>query len=245
MLSRGLFLISLTLFSQPQATVPIVQKFIHFPSQLANSGIHETIVGAHFAILGLYALTYTVLCPLLESRTVSHFPVRKESPGDISLWAKEFAKALLFYTLFSSMNSLVAFALYLGPWHSVGHMLSEISFLKSKQSPFFSKGSVVTWTDTATFLWYCAPFTLIAVVSMASAFWITTTSQVNVSYDDVNAWALFIISISIFTGPHLWIVAGLHSIKVSMDPLDLKTTVLSLYSMPSPSIDKKVTGKTA
>ena len=154
----------------------------------------------------------------------SHFPVIKRSPNSCWVWLYEIGKTLMLVVLFGSMNPLVAFAIYLGFWHSVGHMLSEISYLKHQKNPHFSKGPIVHWRDLGTFVYHTAPFSTIVLTSMTLAYWLTSGFHA-VAYDDIHAWALFIISISILTGAHLWIVAAMHSLTIDLDPMKIRKMI--------------------
>ena len=235
MVSRGLVVLGLGLLSQPNSTVRIALKFIQFPQSLSFDRILQGVILQHVILLLTYGIMYQ-LAPLgdLEENPEEEkttFPVYQRSPNCFTLWVVEIAKTLFFCSLFYSMNPLIALTIYLGVWHSTGHMLSEIAFLKSKRNPEFHASNQVEWRDVGRFLFLCAPFTLISAGSMGGALWFTAnnagSSNVSTTFDDVQAWALFIISISILTGPHLWIVAGLHSKKIDLDPLQIKENLLS------------------
>jgi hypothetical protein len=158
---------------------------------------------------------------------VAQFPIKRREPSS-KVWIYEILKSGLFCILFNSMNPLVGFLIYLGPWHSVGHMLSEISLLKVHSNPAFSLNRKVEWSDVGRFLYLTAPFTLIALSSMTGAYLLAYGWQ-SLTLEDVNAWAVFVISISILTGPHLWVVSAMHYKFVELDPLRISNATSYLY----------------
>ena len=227
MLSRGIYILSLIIFTQPLVTMNIIQKFIHAPWIVSeSSNLFKLFLTQHFILLGSYALWFN--CErVLARKPSSLFPSTKQSPSDPSVWVYEILKCILLWILFACMNPLIAFIIYLGAWHSMGHMVSEITFLKAQSNPAFDAGHLVGWRDLARFLNKTAPFTTIALVSMTGAFWFTRGLSSSLAYDDINAWTLFIISISILTGPHLWIVAAMHWLEIDLDPMQIKERVVS------------------
>jgi Brp/Blh family beta-carotene 15,15'-monooxygenase len=224
--SRGVYLLSLIIFSQPSVTLSIIQKFMTL-SPVAEESVNwfELCILQHYLLL--FSLNAYYSCFPKQENIQSLFPIDKMSPNDKQVWLYELFKVGLFWCLFSSMNPLVAFTIYLGPWHSLGHILSEISYLKREKNSVFASNSTLHWSDIMQFLKLAAPLTTIALVSMTGAYIATCKQTSSISYDDIQAWTLFIISISILTGPHLWIVAAMHSLKIHLDPLGIKAFFLS------------------
>ncbi len=171
----------------------------------------------HFFVQTVYLGLSLFNLRSMEDIQVAQFPIRRREPS-YRVWIYEILKSGLFWMLFNSMNPLVAFLIYLGPWHSVGHMLSEISLLKYHSNPAFSQNKGVQWSDLGGFLYLAAPFTFIALSSMTGAYLLVFGSR-SLTLEDVNAWAVFVISISILTGPHLWVVAAMHYKSIDLDPI--------------------------
>ena len=222
-LSRGSYILSLAILSKPHLTMEIVERFINVRNlKYSYQSVRGIMITQHFLILMIYG-SLNLLVNLKASQ-LSRFPVIRSLPTN-QVWIYEICKAGLFYALFKSMNPLVAFCLYLGPWHSVGHMLSEISSLKIASNPSFSLNKKVNWSDIAQFLYLTTPFTLIALSSMTGAYLLTFGLN-SITVQDINAWSVFVISISVLTGPHLWVVAAMHSEKVNLDPLNIERGTL-------------------
>lgn len=173
----------------------------------------------------------------LKDGKCGQFPVIKLEPS-CNIWIYELSKAAMFWILFNSMNPLVAFLIYLGPWHSIGHMLSEISLLKQSSNPAFSSNKNVEWSDIVRFLYLTTPFTLISLSSMTGAY-LLAFGMHSLTIQDVNAWAVFVISISVLTGPHLWVVAAMHYDSIDLDPLMIKNTMaFMLRTLPYRRVHK-------
>ena len=183
------------------------------------------MVSQHFLLLTTFAIVNLLM--ELKDSTPAQFPVIKHEPSS-QVWMYEILKTSMFWILFNSMNPLVGFIVYLGPWHSIGHMLSEISSLKQSSNPAFSPIRKVEWTDLARFLYLTAPFTLIALLSMTGAY-LLAFGMHSLTLVDVNAWAVFVVSISVLTGPHLWVVAAMHYEAVDLDPLMINDSISFIY----------------
>ena len=189
--------------------------------------VEEIMVLQHFLIQIAYLGLSLFNLASMKDIQVAQFPIRRREPS-CHVWIYEILKSGLFCILFNSMNPLVGFLIYLGPWHSVGHMLSEISLLKVHSNPAFSLNRKVEWSDVGRFLYLTAPFTLIALSSMTGAYLLAYGWQ-SLTLEDVNAWAVFVISISILTGPHLWVVSAMHYKFVELDPLRISNATSYLY----------------
>jgi hypothetical protein len=191
--------------------------------------VEEIMVLQHFLIQIAYLGLSLFNLASMKDIQVAQFPIRRREPS-CHVWIYEILKSGLFWILFHSMNPLVAFLIYLGPWHSVGHMLSEISLLKYHSNPAFSQNKIVRWSDLGGFLYLAAPFTFIALSSMTGAYLLVFGLR-SLTLEDVNAWAVFVISISVLTGPHLWVVAAMHYKSIDLDPLKIKNALA--YTLPA------------
>ncbi|KAJ3349210.1 hypothetical protein HDU83_000686 [Entophlyctis luteolus] len=209
--SRGLLLIGSLVTARPAITFPIISKVIGMenPTTLFP---HAEIIRFVAVIQNLAIQTFHVLWYL------NHLSVAAK-------WVKELGKSAMFAILFNSVNPLIAFAVYFGLWHSLGSIADEIMFLKRRGNPLFSSSappaqqgcaSALTVNDFIQFYKSAMPYTLVSVLGMAAflAFDIVrmhagspeTVHSLLFEVSETTLWMVFIVSISIITGPHMWVM---------------------------------------
>ena len=180
-LSRGLFLIGLPIAAFPGLVDPIFD---------AIAGVRPTawpllstqpmsvfvgLVGQHVLVLGAAAL------------------MGKAGGGKAG---REALNVTVLATLFGTVHPLVAFAVYFGLWHSLGHILELLRFFRRRE------GTPATIPD---FYRKAALFTILPFVGLAGLYWAT---QAFGSTDQMIG-LLFII-IAVMTLPHMVIVERLY-----------------------------------
>jgi hypothetical protein len=113
-------------------------------------------------------------------------------PTQTHIIQKECLNACLFQCLFQTMDSLTAFSVYFGIWHSITSMMNEVRYLKDHHS--------VLVKDVYDFYHRGIHGTMIAFGFMVILYLVTSSTMTSVAI-----WATFFRSISILTGPHLWV----------------------------------------
>ncbi|KAJ3410330.1 hypothetical protein HDV05_003884 [Chytridiales sp. JEL 0842] len=229
--SRGVLLLGSLVTSQPQITNPIIAVMTRIPLSALETLVtfQFLAIAQHFVLLGFHMVSAALEADHQESKSSS------KSHGDVALqWGWELLKAILMTILFIYIDPLVAFAVYFGSWHALGSTIDEIRYLKQSQDgPFavqnreihepsttaasttckVNAGSVVTLSDVAKFLYRATPYTTVALLSMTVFYFLTTNPTSSLPKDFIHGtklWSIFVISISILTGPHMWIMAMLH-----------------------------------
>ena len=181
-LSRGLFLIGLPIAAFPGVVDPIFDAIAgvlvtEWPLLSPHpTAVFSGLVGQHVVVLGAAALTADV---------------------DGQKGGREAINVAVLATLFGTVHPLVAFAVYFGLWHSLGHILELLRFFRREEVP----------PETlSAFYRKAALFTILPFVGLAGLYWAT---QAFGSTDQMIA-LLFII-IAVMTLPHMVIVERMYS----------------------------------
>jgi Brp/Blh family beta-carotene 15,15'-monooxygenase len=180
-LSRGLFLIGLPIAAFPGLVDPIFEaiagvRVTTWPLLSSHAGaVFGGLVAQHVLVLGGAALVGGV-----DGRDVG----------------RESLNVTVLSALFGVVHPLVAFAVYFGLWHSLGHILELLRFFRERGA------APVTVPD---FYRKAALFTVLPFAGLGVLYWIT---QAFGSTDEMIA-LLFII-IAVMTLPHMVIVERLY-----------------------------------
>lgn len=180
-LSRGLVLIGLPVVAFPGIVAPIFDaiagvNLMTWPALLDYQALLVAlIVAQHLAVL---TVTMPVTAPAYAGRELLNLTV------------------LTF--LFVAVHPLLAFAVYFGGWHSLGHILELLRF-------FSRRGRI---TSLSGFYRNAALFTLLSFAGLGVLYLITK------SFTTRNEiLALLFIVISLMTLPHIIIVERLYQTK--------------------------------
>jgi Brp/Blh family beta-carotene 15,15'-monooxygenase len=180
-LSRGLFLIGLPIAAFPGLVDPIFDAIAGVrPTawpllSTQSTSVFAGLVGQHVLVLGAAALIADV-------------------PGRDA--GREALNVAVLAALFATVHPLVAFSVYFGLWHSLGHILELLRFFREREA------APATIPD---FYRKAALFTILPFVGLAGLYWMT---QAFGSTDQMIA-LLFII-IAVMTLPHMIIVERLY-----------------------------------
>ncbi|KAJ3236643.1 hypothetical protein HDU81_010607 [Chytriomyces hyalinus] len=204
--SRGLMLIGAISTTKTAVTLPIIAAMTRV-SDATNLLPHASL---------LHAVTISQHIFL----SLAHLQFQKHEA-----WKRETVKSCLFVALFYTMDPLLAFSIYFAVWHSVGSIVDEIAFLKArnakwkpaeppKLNPHTATTQEITLTDTLRFYKNAAPFTILSVLGMGAFLLLDIAMRQRDSVefnwrDNVSSttlWSVFVVSISILTGPHMWIM---------------------------------------
>jgi Brp/Blh family beta-carotene 15,15'-monooxygenase len=228
-ISRGVLLLGALVTSSPEVTLPIIADITRQTSsgfvdaaeyiKIASVGQNYAVLFYHLAVTGNY---------------------KNSNTSYRMAWMKEILKSTLYVALFLCIDPLVAFAIYFGFWHSLGSIMDEIIFFKScsghcptstasKQTKSITSEDIHI-TDIITFLRLSIPYTSVALLSMILFYSLTfaslsipnstTSSSPLIFLSPTKLWSVFVMSISVLTGPHMWLMGILHKgFNVSLDPL--------------------------
>jgi Brp/Blh family beta-carotene 15,15'-monooxygenase len=180
-LSRGLFLLGLPIAAFPGLVDPIFDAIAGVrPTawpllSTRPMSVFAGLVGQHVLVLGTAALTADV-----GGRDAG----------------REALNVAVLASLFGTVHPLVAFSVYFGLWHSLGHILELLRFFRRREA------APATIPD---FYRKAALFTILPFVGLAGLYWAT---QAFGSTDQMIA-LLFII-IAVMTLPHMIIVERLY-----------------------------------
>lgn len=180
-LSRGLFLIGLPIAAFPTLVDPIFAAIAGV--QVSAWPLLETrpdaafwgLVGQHAAAVALAAVAHG---------------------ADVREWGRETVNVVVLTTLFGVVPPLVAFAVYFGLWHSLGHILEMLRFFRRHDD------------EPATiqaFYREAALFTILPFIGLAGLYGLTQSFGLQ----DQMIALLFII-IAVMTLPHMIIVERLY-----------------------------------
>ncbi|KAL2915001.1 hypothetical protein HK105_205545 [Polyrhizophydium stewartii] len=177
-----------------------------------------------------------------------------------AVWAREIARACLYVALFRLTDPLMGFSIYFGLWHALGSMSADVVNLKSSKSPWFlpakpadklsqpspAESEPPQLADYARAYLLALPYSLVAITFMGM-FYVVSTAAIDAQDSDpakphadvasidpdiARAWAVFVMSIAVLTGPHIWIVAAKHwATSMSLDPFSLRTTLRTALQM--------------
>lgn len=179
-LSRGLFLIGLPIAAFPNVVAPIFDAIVG--TSLSGWALlmhHQTAV-----VGGLIAQHGLVLVALWAGDVASTTALGRELLSVAVL-------SLLFYTV----HPLVAFAVYFGFWHSLGHILELIRFFNQHDQP----------TSLVDFYRKAMLFTVLSFVLLGALY-----AAGDAFGTPMEMIALLFILISVMTLPHMIIVERLY-----------------------------------
>ncbi|MDX1639137.1 MAG: Brp/Blh family beta-carotene 15,15'-dioxygenase [Balneolaceae bacterium] len=187
-LSRGTMILGLIVFSHIDYTAPVLAEItsrpiLESPFVFAN---HKLLAFAAF----IQYLLFQGILLLVYSRQIST-PVYY-TMGD----------ALLVSSLFLLVDPILAFAVYFGAWHSLGHFREMHDFFRSTGPPM----SMLELGVKAT------PFTLLTLIGL----WIIYRSNEAFGLE-LEMVSLFFILISVLTLPHMLIVETMFSHQLEED----------------------------
>ncbi|KAI8842311.1 beta-carotene 15,15'-dioxygenase-domain-containing protein [Chytriomyces cf. hyalinus JEL632] len=203
--SRGLMLIGAISTTKIAVTLPIIAAMTRVSD--------ATNLLPHASLLHTVTISQHILLSLAHLQFQKH-----------EAWKREILKSGLFVALFYSMDPLLAFSIYFGVWHSVGSIVDEIAFLKARNAkwkpaaPRPDPNTVITQEitliDTLRFYKNAAPFTILSVLGMGAFLLLDIAMRqrdaVEFNWRDnvssTTLWSVFVVSISILTGPHMWIM---------------------------------------
>jgi len=179
-LSRGLFLIGLPIAAFPNVVAPIFDAIVgtSLPGWALLMHHQTAVVGGLIAQHGLVLVA-------LWARGVA----------PTTALGRELLSVAVLSLLFYTVHPLVAFAVYFGFWHSLGHILELIRFFNQHDQPT----SLVDFYRKAT-LFTVLSFVLLGALYAAGDAFGTPMEMI----------ALLFILISVMTLPHMIIVERLY-----------------------------------
>lgn len=179
-LSRGLLLVGLPIAAFPGVVDPIF----------------DAIAGVQVSAWPYVATHGTVVCSVLVAQHIVLLgAMRMLAPERPEGWAREFINAAALSGLFVAVHPLVAFAVYFGLWHSLGHILELVRFFNRTGEP----------TSLPGFYRKAALYTVISFVGLG----IMYAATQSFGLEDQMVALLFIL-ISVMTLPHMIIVERLY-----------------------------------
>ncbi len=182
-LSRGLFLIGLPIVAFPEVVAPIFEA-IGGIDMLAWSGL----VQHQMAIASGLVVQHGLWLAALWMRDVA-------TPGQLM---RELLNLAVLSLLFATVHPLVAFAVYFGFWHSLGHIFELVRFFNRHDQP----------TSMTDFYRKAALFTVLSFVLLGALYLAGDAFG-----SQMEMIALLFILISVMTLPHMLIVERLYQQK--------------------------------
>lgn len=186
-LSRGLFLIGLPIVAFPGIVDPIFEAIGGVQVldwSLVTTYQTPTLLGLVGQHVGALALAF--------------------GAGDVPVWkgGREGLNVLVLTALFGLVHPLIAFAVYFGLWHSLGHILELIRFFRNQGQ----KMSIVDFYQKA------ALFTGLSFVLLGGLY-----AALHAFGDREEMIALLFILIAVMTLPHMIIVERLYRQRERQD----------------------------
>jgi Brp/Blh family beta-carotene 15,15'-monooxygenase len=179
-LSRGLLLVGLPIAAFPGVVDPIF----------------DAIAGVQVSSWPYVATQGTLVCSVLVAQHIVLLgAMRMLTPDTPEGWAREFINTAALSALFATVHPLVAFAVYFGLWHSLGHILELVRFFNRTGEP----------TSLPGFYRKAALYTVISFVGLGLLYAATQSFGL----EDQMVALLFIL-ISVMTLPHMIIVERLY-----------------------------------
>jgi Brp/Blh family beta-carotene 15,15'-monooxygenase len=181
-LSRGTLLMGLPIAAFPELVAPIFEaiagiQMMQWPLLTEHAATVQAIVaGQHAAVLGVLALAPGTALPN-------------------GAW-REAVNVVVLAALFYVVHPLVAFAVYFGLWHSLGHILELLRFFRREGT---------STTSLTGFYRKAALFTGISFLGLAGLYAATQSFGLQ---DQMIA--LLFILISVMTLPHMIVVERLY-----------------------------------
>lgn len=175
--ARGTMIIGLIIFGHPQYTSEIIQEITDF-SLLNYPFIANYSTEIALFFIGQYLLTKLFL--LIQNRNYIQQ----------SIWYP-MLDGIIVAILFFQVDTILAFSIYFGLWHSVGHIRAMISHLQKEGKPMNISG----------FFKKALPFTLITFGGILLLYYLNQAFGM-----EEQMVSLFFILISVITLPHMLIV---------------------------------------
>jgi len=182
-LSRGLFLIGLPIVAFPAVVAPIFEA-IGGVNLLAWDGLVQYQMG----IVSGLVVQHGLVLAALWMRDVA-------TTGQLT---RELLNLAVLGLLFTTVHPLVAFAVYFGFWHSLGHILELVRFFNQHDQP----------TSMTDFYRKAALFTVLSFVLLGALYLAGDAFG-----SQMEMIALLFILISVMTLPHMLIVERLYQQK--------------------------------
>lgn len=180
-LSRGLFLLGLPIAAYPEIVDPIF----------------EAIGGVHLLDWPLVSTAPTVLFAGLVAQHVVALGLATSQSNPSAAWAtgREALNLVVLTALFGLVHPLVAFSVYFGGWHALGHILEMLRF-------FRRRGDDMSLLD---FYRHAALFTVLPFVGLGVLYAATQSFGA-----ETQMIALLFIAIAVMTFPHMVVVERLY-----------------------------------
>lgn len=182
-LSRGLFLMGLPIVAFPAVVAPIFEA-IGGVNLLAWDGLMPYQMG----IVSGLVMQHGLVLAGLWMRDVA-------TAGQLM---RELLNLAVLSLLFTTVHPLVAFAVYFGFWHSLGHILELVHFFNQHDQP----------TSMTDFYRKAALFTVLSFVLLGALYLAGDAFG-----SPMDMIALLFILISVMTLPHMLIVERLYQQK--------------------------------
>ena len=182
-LSRGLFLMGLPIVAFPAVVAPIFEA-IGGVNLLAWDGLMPYQMG----IVSGLVMQHGLVLAGLWMRDVA-------TTGQLM---RELLNLAVLSLLFTTVHPLVAFAVYFGFWHSLGHILELVRFFNQHDQP----------TSMTDFYRKAALFTVLSFVLLGALYLAGDAFG-----SPMDMIALLFILISVMTLPHMLIVERLYQQK--------------------------------
>ena len=158
--------------------------------------IFDAIAGVQVSTWPYVATHGVIVCSVLVAQHVVLLgAMRMLTPEKPEGWAREFINTAALSGLFVAVHPLVAFAIYFGLWHSLGHILELVRFFNRTGEP----------TSLPGFYRKAALYTVISFVGLG----ILYAATQSFGLQDQMVALLFIL-ISVMTLPHMIIVERLY-----------------------------------
>jgi Brp/Blh family beta-carotene 15,15'-monooxygenase len=180
-LSRGLFLLGLPIAAYPGIVDPIF----------------EAIGGVHLLDWPLVSTAPTLLFAGLIAQHVAALGLATVRSDPSAAWAtgREILNVVVLAALFGLVHPLVAFSVYFGGWHALGHILEMLRFFRRRGEDM----SLIDFYQHATL------FTVLPFVGLGVLYAVTQSLGA-----ETQMIALLFIAIAVMTLPHMVVVERLY-----------------------------------
>ena len=185
-LSRGVMVVGLIIFINPSLSYPVMES-------IAGLDFASTFPFIHYSFeIGIFSAFQHLL--LLAIATAVH-----RATLSVSFWYP-ITDTLLIIGLFAFAEPVIAFAVYFGCWHSLGHV-------KELKEFFSSNGKKWSIREFYKSSWL---FTMISIVGLVMLYWLNAAFG-----SEEQMLALLFILISALTLPHMFVVEIMFKSRVS------------------------------
>lgn len=181
-ISRGAMIMGLIVFGDPAYTSPILFDITGF--DLLNSRIFSEYSSAIFWFLPLQY--FFVQAIIFKQAGISGYELLRIT----------FDSTIIF-ALFAVVNPILAFSVYFGLWHSLGHVKEMLTFFAKTGRKMSIK----------TFYIKALPLIIITLAGISLVYWGSVTYNVQ-----LQIVSLLFIIISVLTLPHMFIVEKMYSV---------------------------------